>query len=488
MKKYWKFVPVIAGLVYLLLFVPRFAHAAGDVEINSTNFPDSVFRQYVKDNFDINKDNKLNSNEIQSIGWISANDEKIRSLKGIEHLTNLRHLECSGNQLTALDVSKNTGLTWLNCDNNQLTALDISKNTALTYVFCNGNQLTELDVSKNTALIQLECDNNLLTALDVSRNTELISLYCYHNQLTTLDVSKNTALRDLTCGANQLTRLDVSRNTALRDLFCENNQLTVLDVSGNAALDCLDCYGNRLKKLDISHCPILLNTYLTGVKYDRANGIIGIMESYEHENEGEIEYALTRFYYDGTTAVITVDENPFSDVKHSDSYYEAVMWAVKNGIASGTSATTFSPNVSCTRYQFAAMLYKLNGKPAVGNVTLPFTDVKTSDSYYNAVAWAYTNGIISGTSKTTFSPKSEVTRYQVVQVLYKSVGKPAISTTTNPFKDVKKTDSYYKAVLWAVEKGITKGTSSTTFSPKETCKRYQMVVFLKKFNDQYHIK
>ena len=156
-------------------------------------------------------------------------------------------LDCFNNQLTALDVSKNTALTKLVCSNNQLTALDVSKNTALTKLVCSNNQLTALDVSKNTALRELECCSNQLTALDVSQNTALTSIDCYCNHLTTLDVSKNTVLTKLDCHNNQLTALDVSKNTALTSLGCAYNQLTTLDVSKNTALTSLNCCGNQIK-------------------------------------------------------------------------------------------------------------------------------------------------------------------------------------------------------------------------------------------------
>ena len=167
--------------------------------------------------------------------------------------TALKGLFCYNNQLTALDVSKNTALTTLSCSNNQLTTLDVSKNTALTMLVCSDNQLTALDVSKNTALTELDCSLNQLTTLDVSQNTALTSLGCYNNQLTALDVSRNTALTKLYCFKNQLTALDVSRNTVLTELNCNHNQLTALDVSKNTRLTELVCYGNQLTTLDLSH-------------------------------------------------------------------------------------------------------------------------------------------------------------------------------------------------------------------------------------------
>ena len=212
------------------------------VAIDNTNFPDANFRTIVK-NFDTNKDGNLSDTEIAAVEEIDCYDKGISNLKGIEYFTALRSLNCGCNQLTSLDVSKNTTLTKLYCKKNQLTVLDVSKNTALTYLRCNYNQLTSLDVSKNTALTKLYCDNNQLTSLDVSKNTALTGLNCGHNQLTALDVSKNTALTGLNCGYNQLTALDVSKNTALTELDCDKNQLTSLDVS-NTNMDDLDCDDN----------------------------------------------------------------------------------------------------------------------------------------------------------------------------------------------------------------------------------------------------
>ena len=153
----------------------------------------------------------------------------------------------SDNQLTTLDVSKNTALTTLDCSKNQLTALDVSQNTALKWLSCSYNQLTTLDVSKNTALTRLDCRKNPLRALDVSKNTKLKYLFCSKNKLTALDVSKNTELTGLSCSDNQLTTLDVSQNTALTTLYCSKNQLTALDVSKNTELGTLNCRGNQIK-------------------------------------------------------------------------------------------------------------------------------------------------------------------------------------------------------------------------------------------------
>ena len=172
--------------------------AWADVTINATNFPDANFRRWLL-NQSYGSDGKLTDAEIARVTSIVVSKNGIQSLKGIEYFTALTSLSCGGNQLTSLDVSKNTGLTKLYCENNQLISLDVSKNTALKLLYCENNQLISLDVSKNTALIALACEENQLTSLDVSKNTALASLDCDKNQLTSLDVSKNTALKCLEC-------------------------------------------------------------------------------------------------------------------------------------------------------------------------------------------------------------------------------------------------------------------------------------------------
>ena len=228
------------------------------VPINEANFPDANFRAVVS-TFDKNGDEQLDDAEIAAVTEIDCSGKNISSLKGIGCFTALTYLACVGNQLTALDVSRNTALKWLFCHDNQLTVLEVSNNTALDVLQCGGNQLTALEVSKNTALTGLWCYENQLTALDVSRNTALTSLFCYKNQLTILDVSTNTALTNLYCQDNQLTTLDVSKNTALDVLQCGGNQFTALDVSNNTALTNLDCGGNQLTALDVSRNTALTN-------------------------------------------------------------------------------------------------------------------------------------------------------------------------------------------------------------------------------------
>lgn len=166
----------------------------------------------------------------------------------------------------------------------------------------------------------------------------------------------------------------------------------------------------------------------------------------------------------------------YGDIPSDAYYYNAVVWAVKNGVTNGTTPTTFSPNSPCTRAQIVTFLWRAAGSPATDEEN-PFTDVAPDSYYYDAVHWAVAQGITVGTSATTFSPDATCTRGQSVTFLYRHEKSPAVSGG-NVFTDVNADAYYADAVQWAVEKGITTGTSAITFSPDQDCTRAQIVTFL----------
>ena len=194
---------------------------------------------------------------------------------------------------------------------------------------------------------------------------------------------------------------------------------------------------------------------------------IGAVKSYTFENvrrNHTIEVSFAR-------------ANEFIDVPAGSYFYEAVMWAVENGVTTGVSASRFDPNGICTRAQAVTFLWRAAGSPAPRSRTMPFTDVPVGSYYYDAVLWAVENGITKGTSETRFSPNMTCSRAQIVTFLWRSEKSPAAGTA-NPFADVKSTAYYAGAVLWAVREDITKGTTNTTFSPNADCTRAQIVTFL----------
>ena len=169
--------------------------------------------------------------------------------------------------------------------------------------------------------------------------------------------------------------------------------------------------------------------------------------------------------------------NFFVDVPVDAFYYDAVLWAAKEGITNGTSDTTFSPNAFCNRAQVVTFLWRAAGCPTPQNSEMPFTDVVKGSFYETAVLWAVENGITNGTSATTFSPNTICNRAQFVTFLWRAQGMPDAGMS-NPFTDVAEDTFYTDAVLWAAENGITQGTSATTFSPNLLCNRAQAVTFL----------
>ncbi len=246
----------------------------GNLHICEKNFPDNDFRYYINQAYDRDDDDLLTPTEVADILDIDCSDSYIKDLSGIEFFTAATSLDCSENELTSLDISKNINLEELSCDENMLTSLDVQNNKSLEELSCKANQLTSLEVSKNEKLIDFSCSYNKLTSLNVSKNKDLETLECSGNQLNTLDVTTNTKLTELSCNnnnlaelnvlnnkelesldcyANKLKALDIKNNTELGELNCEMNQLDVLDISSNRQLESLFCGSNNLKRLDASN-------------------------------------------------------------------------------------------------------------------------------------------------------------------------------------------------------------------------------------------
>ncbi len=181
-----------------------------------------------------------------------------------------------------------------------------------------------------------------------------------------------------------------------------------------------------------------------------------------------------QYRYKPLTAAV---KNPFTDVKSGKFYYDAVQWAVNGKITNGMTATTFAPDATCTRGQIVTFLWRAAGSPKPKTTQNPFADVKKGQFYFDAVLWAVENGITNGTGATTFSPNNPCTRGQVVTFLWRAKGSQKVSAT-NPFADVKAGAFYKDAVQWAVKNQITNGLSATSFGPNAACTRGQIVTFL----------
>ncbi|MBR2779509.1 MAG: leucine-rich repeat protein [Firmicutes bacterium] len=243
-------------------------------------------------------------------------------------------------------------------------------------------------------------------------------------------------------------------------------------------------FGNcsRLRVLGIPASVKSVGDYATGGCRDMDNIYYGGTRSSWAEMKIDTRNCLYEEYvhYGSDLKAIAAKYTPaggFGDVYVKDYYADPVCWAVAQGVTNGTSAGLFSPDEDCTRGQIVTFLWRSRGCPEPAGLKNPFRDVKAGSYYYKAVLWAVENDITSGTGPDTFSPEESCTRGQVSAFLYRAAGLPAVSGK-NPFRDVKAGSYYYKAVLWAVSKGITKGTSENSFSPDDRCTRGQIVTFL----------
>ena len=657
MKK--KLLSILLCLVMVVGLLPTAAFAAGSVEINETTFPDAKFRSFVKEKLDKNNDGILDAGEIAAVKMIEANNMGIKSLEGVGFFTALETLKCWDNELTALDVSKNTELTRLYCRSNRLAALDVTQNKNLEELDCESDsllsymKLTKLDVSQNKALKKLNCYGVKMKELNVSGCTALEELDCGGNQLTALDVSKNPDLKDLYCRNNNLAVLDVSKNSKLESINCEKNGLTSLDLDKNEKIEYVNLeyhqFYNKgtlpagetfdMKTLPGSFDPSRTKNWIGGtvdaagiltvdadateVTYDyqtksgntAANylmscklnvkggttpvakyaisvtgGIANLAKAAEgsvvtltadapvanmHFARWEVESGSEAVTFANATnstttfpmpagevkvkAVFEADEimvpiqydvsvlndgngkafaspakaaadtaitltatpnagyhfkawrvilggvtitgnkftmpaedvevqavfekdapiskHPFLDVPAGAYYEDAVVWAVGKGITSGTNATTFDPNGTCTRAQAVTFLWRAAGSPTPKTKLMPFPDVPIGSYYWNAVLWAIEQGITEGTSYLTFSPNDSCTRAQIVTFLWRAKGNPAVSGNA-PFTDVAPDAYYAAAVTWAEKNGITGGIGNGLFGSNNTCTRAQIVTFL----------
>ena len=677
MKK--KLLSILLCLVMVAGLLPTAAFAAGYVEINETNFPDAKFRSFVKENLDKNKDDILDAMEIAAVKMIEANNMGIKSLEGVGFFTALETLKCWDNELTGLDLSKNTALKDLQCSNSKLQSLDLSQNPNLTQLYCGENPLTTLDLSKNAKLKVLDCSGfanrrTKLTELDLSQNTALESLDCSINELKQLNVSGCTELEKLSCSSNQLTTLDVSKNLDLTGLYCRDNYLAELDVSKNSKLESISCEKNGLTSLDLDKNEKLEYVNLTEHQFYN-KGYLTAGETFDLKTlPGDFDPSRTKNWIGGTVdaaGILTVDadakevtynyqtksgktdakylmscklnvkggttpvakyaisvtggianlakaaegsvvtltadapaanmhfarwevesgseavtfanatnstttfpmpagevkvkvvfeadeimvptqydvsvlndgngkafaspakaaadtaitltatpnagyhfkawrvilggvtitdnkftmpaedvevqavfekdapisKHPFLDVPAGAYYEDAVVWAVGKGITSGTNATTFDPNGTCTRAQAVTFLWRAAGSPTPKTKLMPFPDVPVGSYYWNAVLWAIEQGITEGTSYLTFSPNDSCTRAQIVTFLWRAKGNPAVSGNA-PFTDVAPDAYYAAAVTWAEKNGITGGIGNGLFGSNNTCTRAQIVTFL----------
>lgn len=399
------------------------AAETGSIPINSTHFPDDHFIAYVELRCDKDGDGTLSQAELDGVTELYVAYANIKDLTGIELFPNLEKLDCKNNNLTRLDVSKNTKLTKLYCEFNQLTGLDLSKNTALTELNCQVNQLTSLDLSKNTALTKLDCALNPLTSLDVSNNTALTYLDCNYNQLTSLDLSKNTALTKLGCHDNQLTSLDLSKNTALDTLDCSGNkrQITVgetgqFNLSALKGFDVSKASGwSEGAAVDGNILTVPYGVTKISYQYDLGNGKSGTFTlTFDAVKEPDLPDDSSAPADTGSTAGGAIAAVAVSGAAVWGGYELVTRVMLHSLLPEGAA-------IPASRGQLALLVWNTAGHPEPVS-TPAFADVADLDTA-RAAQWCVEQGLLTLKKDGSFDPDGWTPKFRVIQVWNKAFPK-----------------------------------------------------------------
>ena len=399
------------------------AAETGGIPIDPAHFPDDHFIAYVELRCDKDGDGTLSQAELDAVAELYVANANIKDLTGIELFPNLKKLDCKNNNLTRLDVSKNTKLTKLYCEFNQLTSLDLSKNTALTELNCQVNQLTSLDLSKNTALTKLDCALNPLTSLDVSNNTALTYLDCNYNQLTSLDLSKNTALTKLGCHDNQLTSLDLSKNTALDTLDCSGNkrQITV-DKTGQFDLSQLDGFDvskasgwSEGATVDGNILTVPYGVTEISYQYDLGNGKSGTFTlTFDEVKEPDLPDDSSAPADTGSTAGGAIAAVAVGGAAVWGGYELVTRVMLHSLLPEGAA-------IPASRGQLALLVWNTAGRPEPVNAPA-FADVTDPDTA-RAAQWCVEQGLLTLKKDGSFDPDGWTPKFRVSQVWNKAFPK-----------------------------------------------------------------
>lgn len=399
----------VAAALTLSLCTPVLAEGAaalpaaetGGIPIDPAHFPDANFLKYVEKIIDIDHSGTL-SQEERNATVIYVLGMGIKDLTGIEFFPELENLDCSENQLTQLDVSKNPKLKRL---------------------VCYENKLTSLDVSNNPTLILLDCERNLLTSLNVSKNTVLAALVCGSNKLDELDVSENTALKELYCQANQLTSLDLSPNTALIILGCSgNNRQITVDEAGQFDL-------SALKGFDVSKASgwsegaavdgnILTVPYgVTKIsyQYDLGNGKSGMFTlTFDAVKEPDLPDDSSAPADTGSTAGGAIAAVAVGGAAVWGGYELVTRVMLHSLLPEGAA-------IPASRGQLALLVWNTAGRPEPVNAPA-FADVTDPDTA-RAAQWCVEQGLLTLKKDGSFDPDGWTPKFRVIQVWNKAFPK-----------------------------------------------------------------
>lgn len=337
---------------------------------------------------------------------------------------------------------------------------DSTSTATRTFTFSYDEKGNMIGMTDGTGYATFDDQHRLIAWKDTSDGSEC--LYSYNDDGVLAE--KETSSHSYYC----VEKYNYNEDGSLLSVFAEGYYYTDANFERETLF-----YYNDAGVLEESVCTEIEKncevTTTTCYEFDANGNNIG------QETSSDGVWSRAVFSYEKIASAVVPS---FIDVPANAYYADAVAWATKTGVTAGVGDNKFAPDASCTRAQLVTFLWRAAGRPEPETTVSPFTDVQDPNSYYyNAVLWAVENGITAGVGNNQFGPDLSCTRGQIVTFIYNASGDKE-TYSDNPFRDVKSTDFYYNAVLWAVANGVTAGTSNTTFSPNETCTRAQGVTFL----------
>ena len=480
------------------------------VDIDEEHFPDMNFRIHVCGIFDSDHDDKFSKIEIAAARLLDVSNSGVKTCKGIEYLTELEEFYCNGNSLTELDLTNNTKLTLLSCKNSTIKKLKIDTCTELNSINCFANNLSDLDISKNTKLSVLVCYDNPFASLDIYNCPQLVKAYkegikeetdnyvlylsedqsklCCDKSLKII-IEKPTPIPTATATPTptQIPAADPTVKPADNPSGYPTIVPTAKPTSVPSVTLSLDkttadviCGKTLALKADIKGT----SSEITWKSSDTKVATVDSSGKITAKMAGTVTITATAT---GKSANCTVTVL-YKDVTNpKDFWFEPTNYLTAKGVVKGyDKQTKFKPANKCTRAQMVTFIWRLMGEPAPKAQTCKFSDVKQKDYFYKACIWGNENHIVEGYKNGTFGPQIVCARKHAVTFLWRLADKPQAKTAKNPFKDVKKSDYFYKATLWASEKGILAGYKDGTFRPNGDCLRRQMVTFLYKYDKKIY--
>lgn len=471
------------------------------ISIDENIFPDSVFRDYLRNEFDTDGDNRIYTN---SINEISVSLLGIKSLKGIESFPNLEKLICSVNNITNLDLQNNKNLKYLDCSVNQLNSLDLSNNTELEFLECSMNNLEILNLNNQSKLKELFAKENIIKSLNLNGCNSLENIQGEENLIDNIDLSTCYKLRYLNLRNNELSHLELNNNQDIEELYLDNNNISSLELINCPKLIILYLTSNQVSNLDFSNNKNLQQLFvgdndLTSLNLEFNQNVTQFfcqdnnLAFLDLTNQKDIYLLSLSDQLINMEAKLVEGEWVIPISEYIPKKFWNRLIFDENYTFDLETGRLILPNNKVQKFKYTCKTIENelsdNDKNMVVNVNVVykndentyFTDINDTDWFYESVKYVYDNGLMTGLNETTFGPYENLARAQFAVILHRMNDEPSIEYT-NKFPDVANEQWYTDAILWASDIGVVTGYSDTgNFGPGDNINREQMAVMMYRY-------